>query len=618
MPSDLELIKKEGWEIFTHEGRPTVELYGQKFPIVHPFAIHGKLYRDSQNPEIKYRHLKAMHDYLWPDTDWHYWTERRFEAHCEGWKYITYAGGASTSKSHDAAKIALLFWLADPRHRAVIVASTSLASLNSRIWGYVTKFLNESVLKFTYKMMMGAPPQILYNRKDQIHGMFAVAAKQGDDDASIASWIGRHPKKGLLMVLDEATDMPPAILKAVPNLEASQEFFQLMAIGNSLSKFDLHGSLSTPAAGWKSIDPTKDSRWETTQKNGICLFFSCYESPAIHEPDEAKRLRLGKFLITKEEVTAKEKLYGAKSDAFYRFILGFWREDTADDTVISSKFLHEFNVKAKAEWSGLYPLTVVAGLDPAFSQGGDTCILRLAILGHATNGQMILDYQNQNLLFNIPISATSGISAELQIADAVIRIMNDHRCSLQNLAVDANGQGRALAEVIKLRARSLYTPLKIYSTRIGNKATKSFDVIIKTNFEMWTAVRDFIQTDQIRGLDITSVMQLTSRLIQIKGSKQVLESKKDYKNRMGSVSPTLAHSPDEADSAALALQVAMLNHGFFPGMKREINRVSGFESEKYLEFTAQARATREDHGKDGPPIADFLGEMAEIKPGSLD
>jgi len=185
---------------------------------------------------------------MWPDALWHKWTEDRFRAHCEGYKFISYAGGASTSKSFDAAKLALLFWLADPRGRSVVVASTTLESLTGRIWGYITSFISQSTLPVQYTYYSSKPPKILYERTDTIHGMFAVAAKRGDDETAIKDWIGRHPKNALLVILDEATDMPPAILGAVANLETAP-WFQLMAIGNSNSKFDFHGAVSTPKEG---------------------------------------------------------------------------------------------------------------------------------------------------------------------------------------------------------------------------------------------------------------------------------------------------------------------------------------------------------------------------------
>lgn len=612
-----ELIIKEGWKLTKDKGKDTVIAYDRKFPLVHPFSIHAKLFRESRNPNSKYMHLKSMHDYLWPDTVWHYWTERRFQEYCQGWDYMVWAGGASTAKSYDAAKLSILFWLGNPKGRAVIIASTTLESLNSRIWGYTSMLIKEMAVEVPYKYFRQPPPKILYDKDDTIHGMFAVAAKRGSDTDAISSWIGRHPKEGMMIVLDEATDMPPAILKALPNLESGVETFHCMAIGNSLSKFDMHGALSTPNAGWESINPVTDTKWETTQKNGCCLFFSCYESPAIHETDPVRKTILSRFLITQQEIEDKEKLYGKNSDSFFRFVLGFWRNDGTDETVISRQFIDDFGVFGKAEWSGMHPLSVVGGLDPAFSTGGDQCILRLAILGQTVDGQIVLDYRDEELLFRIPIIVDKQNSVEIQIADKVLEILAKYNCPLSNVCIDANGAGRGLAEVIRLRGQVLKPAIKIYTTRLGNKAVNSFDVVIKATHELWFSFRDYIQHSQIKGLDRKTVMQLTSRLVVVKGGKQQLELKQDYKNRMGGVAPSLAHSPDEADAAALALQSAIINYGFYPGQKRDVARENSFIHDKYWVFN-QLREVGNKVGaptirKESPPIASFTGELLDMK-----
>src|ERR1051326_3480849 len=204
-----ELIEREGWPLLKDSKGEYTEVYGQRYPITHPVAIHLKIYRDEKLPDLKYKHMKAAHDYLWPNLikTWSYWDERRFKTHCEDWKYISYAGGASTGKSHCAARIALLFWLADPKKRIVIVASTTLESLNSRIFGYCTNLLQNTSVPVPFKYYRGNTPKIMYDQEQSTHGIFAVSAKQGDDDKAIASWIGRHSENGILVTLDEGSDM---------------------------------------------------------------------------------------------------------------------------------------------------------------------------------------------------------------------------------------------------------------------------------------------------------------------------------------------------------------------------------------------------------------------------
>lgn len=616
----ITLLEKEGWEIGRNNGVYTVKAYGELFPLAHPFAIYGKLFRKEKNPELKFTFMHRMHDLLWPDDiiTWNAWSEKRYRTYCEGWRIISQASGASTGKSVDAAKVALIEWLSDPKGTAVIVASTTIESLSSRVYGYLTRYLKDARVPIHYNLIRSAPPKILFDRDDIIHSISAIAAAKGKDESAIANYIGRHPKRKLLLVLDEGPDLDPVILNALPNLEAGQNNFQCIVLGNSNSKFDLHGALSTPKNGWSSIDPMVDTQWETTQSRGICLYFNAYHSPAIYETNPDKKRALSKFLPTAEDIESKKQTMGERSDSFWRFVLGFWKSTSTDDTVISKEFLENFRPGDRAEWSGLHPLSVVAGLDPAFSTGGDKCILRLAILGQTTSGQIVLDYRGDELLFPIPISAHSEKSAELQIADRVIDILKQYNCEIHHLCIDANGQGRALGEVIALRARAFRPPVKIYSTRGGNQAVRSFDVVVKTNHELWFILREYLQHGQIKGLDAEAMRQFTSRLVKVKGGKQLLESKVEYKVRMSAVSSSMAHSPDEADAASLALQSAIINFGFTPGQRKDVESVTGFLHEKLWVFQQTRLVEERAKEKLGPPIADFMGDASDSKFGLPD
>lgn len=563
----VPLIKREGWDIEMIENEygirePRVVVYGRDFAVNHPFFIHGQLYLKSDNPEIRFKHLKAMHDILWPDALWHRWSEERYWAHCEGWKFITMAAGASAAKSFDAAGLAILFYWACCYENAVVVASTTLQSIESRIWGYINVRLKQAKLKLPYKPYRGKPPRILYDRDDTLHGMFAVAASRGDDEESIKNWIGRHPAYGLMVILDECTDMPPAILNAVANLETSQ-FFQMLGIGNSNSEHDLHGAMSTPLEGWDSIDPMVHDRWVTQHDSGICLYNNPYKSPAILDPDPEKRKKLGKFLITQEEIDQNKLKYGENSKSFWRFCMGFWKTGSSTETVVSEKFLNELRVRRRAEWKGDRQTVAVAGLDFAISTGGDKCVLRVANVGWDIHGDLLIDFCGDKLVHYIDINVNIKESPEAQVAKQVIELLHLHGIPLNRLAVDATGQGRAIGEVLKLTANSAVSPIKIYHTRHGDKNKDSFDVVIKTPTDMWFTMRDYMQADLVRGMDEAALQQMVTRRVEqnAKTGKSQIISKRDYKSEMNAINPAMAHSPDEADAACLCLQAAIMTAG---------------------------------------------------------
>src|SRR5688572_15828980 len=160
-----ELIQEQGWKIVTkNEGGQAVYYVKTQYEgrleflkLRHPAWLHLKIYTKHNSPEVKYQHLKLAHDILWPTHLWHEWTERRFKAHCgigaptpAGYNYISQAGGGSKAKSRDWGLIAVLFYFANPEERTVTVASTTLASLKGRVWGYLTEFVRTMSVKPKY------------------------------------------------------------------------------------------------------------------------------------------------------------------------------------------------------------------------------------------------------------------------------------------------------------------------------------------------------------------------------------------------------------------------------------------------------------------------------------
>lgn len=630
----LSLAKKEGWEIEKKinpgmdEPRYRIWANNQKYDLCHPVQVHLHQYRTGVEVFSKFLHMKAAHDYLWPDyiETWNEWEERRFLAHCEGYAQISLAAGASAGKSLDVAKIALLFWLSNPKRNACIIASTTLESLESRIWGYVAKLASSIQLNMPLKILRAKPPKIVHpSSTDKIHGMFAIAIRQGEDAQVLSTLIGRHPEKGLMVILDESTDMNPAITSALPNLEQGNEFFQLWAIGNSNSRNDLHGAISTPANGWDSIDPMRDSIWKTTHKNGVCLYFNPYDSPAIKEVDLIKREKLGKFLIRADQIEEKKFEYGDTSDAYFRFVLGYWKTHSLDNTIASEQFLEEHQVLNTAEWAGFYPLRVVAGLDPAFQHGGQGCLLRLGIIGQTTDGKIRLDFRNEELIFRIDTRPDVDISGEMQLARNVVSKLREFSCPVSMLALDATGVGRALGDLILLTSKESEGPIKIISVNMKEgKQGKQTDplLFVKSPTELWMTFKKFVQEDQIRGLDPITTQQIINRLVILKNNRPMLETKHEFKARMTAIDPKLARSPDEADAAMLVIQAAMIRLGFQPGQRQTIPNqfVDSFWAQKAFAFAQEKRLEQAREQKNGNRprlVPNFSGSLEDVPKISL-
>jgi len=269
-----------------------VEAYGRLWPYQSDITIHLNSYRMGLTKEEgglgPARHLVEAYMLLWPHRvkGINEWFVRTFKTLVEGperdEKVITLAGGAGVAKSATIAYYALLWWWTNPTERTVIVASTTISALKKRIWAYMT----EGVLKCAYDMPgeinTSQAPCIYYQRQDPKHRIHGVALKPGEAEKTIADIIGIHPDEGLLFIVDEATDVAPAVLDVITNLDESDKgkFFQMIMIGNSNSRFDPHGRASEPMEGWEAVDPDIDESWKT-KIGGRCLYFDCYRSPAI-------------------------------------------------------------------------------------------------------------------------------------------------------------------------------------------------------------------------------------------------------------------------------------------------------------------------------------------------
>lgn len=602
-----QLIQSQGWKIIPKEEKNGKISYSVQTPyeddigllkLRHPAFLHLEIYAKHNLPEVKFQHMKLAHDLFWPLELWHEWTERRFKGHCGCgsevgyYNFISQAGGASKAKSYDWAKIAVLFFFANPLERNVTVASTTLASLKGRVWGYLTRFVQTMAIQPEYNYKSSPNPQILpvvpehllkakgrgKITDNTLHGMFAVTAKLGDDDQAVATWIGKHPDDKLLVILDEGTDMPMSIINTFPNLNSHPKKFQLCIIGNSKSTQDMHGCLSTPRNGWDSISVDLDE-WRTVQLNGICQYFNPYRCPAIMHPDPLMRERLSEFLVSYDSLKAKELEYGTDSENFYRMVLGFWKSRSSEMTTVSEKFLKERSPTKSIQWSGYYPIQRVAGFDFAISQDGDNPMIRIANVGHDQDSGMKIDFGYASSLFKLNILAMSHESLEAQLARQVVDVLILYKIPLHFLAIDVTGQGRAIGEVIvrenEKRGFPLGrgVPMKIYSMSQHNKTKRkesAWDLIPMSTQELWDDMRTYIDKDSVRGLDPITIYQMTNRQIVKKGDKSFLESKKDYKRRMSALGN--AHSPDEADATALCVQVVKQRLNIMPGDKKPIPR----------------------------------------------
>lgn len=516
-----------------------------------------------------YGHLHRAHDLIWPylRSTYHEWTRDRFKTFCENYKVISLAGGSGTAKSADAARYALLWWWANPENRAVLVFSTTINALLKRIWSYITEYFYKAQGQMPGIVSNSPPPKILFSKKDTKHGIHGAALKEGKGERTLADLIGIHPNEGLLCLVDEATDVVPAIEDARVNWDSGGVNFQMVVIGNSKSKLDVHGKLSKPKAGWKSINPDHDEKWET--EHGVCLFSDCYKSPAILHPDHPQL----RFLITKEKIQAEANRLGVNHPQFWRFVRGFWPPEDITKTVLTISMIETHHAQARAKWLGTEKVTVAA-LDPAYTSDGDECILRFADVGMTTAGHYAIDFGGSKNIIPLNLDSRSKEPMTYQIVRLAKAECEKRGVRPEHFGMDCWGFGAGVSDVLE----KIWSPEIIRTSAIGmpsdmfvdvDRQTRASEIYDRRVTELWFMVREFMLAGQIFGLDDETCEEFCSREYDDSKRKYRLETKDEYKKRLGKGDgPT--GSPDRADAAAIIIEVVRVAFGLTPG-KREIS-----------------------------------------------
>lgn len=582
--ANQKIFKPEAPQTFplvdTPEGKK-VSAFGLLWPYQSDISIHLNAFRMGLTREQgglgPFNHFLSAYCELWP---WRAkginpWFVKRIKTFIyapeRNERIISLASGGGCAKSADVAYYAMCWWWANPTERSVIVGSTTLSALKKRIWHYMTEAVNKAAYHMPGDINSSQAPSIHYSKNDLKHRIHGVALKPGESEKTISDIIGIHPDEGLLFIVDEATDVAPAVLDVQTNLDESDKgkFFQMILMGNSSSRFDPHGRASEPEEGWESVDPDIDEEWKT-KLGGRCLYFDCYKSPAVIGKEKYRHNY--SFLINQKKIDSEAKRLGEDSPAFWRFVRGFWPPEDTSKTVLTLTMVDRHNANRPARWSGTWQVQL-AGLDPAFTSEGDECILRFATLGLMDNGVVGLDFGGPENVVSLALDARSPEPATYQVIRQARDICIARGVEPENFGMDTWGFGAGAGDVIEKewspeihKIVGIGKPSDDFTD--GEMLQKASEVYDRRITELWFAMRTFVQSGQIRGLDKSTIEEFCSRTYEWRGRKIVLEGKRDYKKRMGrSENPT--GSPDKADAAVIIVEVAK-RHGFTPGA-REIN-----------------------------------------------
>lgn len=462
----------------------------------------------------------------------------------------------NSAKTRNIVGWACTWWMAAPLDSSVLLCSTTAKALRKRGWAEVQRYFSsipERPGNFVDSRMLWQS-----KKGDDKHAISGIAVEEGQMLKVADNIKGWHTRRQMV-IIDEATAVPPAIFEACSNLYGTPQEFILVMIGNPRARLDEFGKFSEPVGGWDSVS-VDDEEWETTPKldgvNGICIRFDAEKSPNILNPLPDGKL-ISKYLPTKERVERSKKNAGSENTpSYWSNERGFWAPEGLSKNVFSETRFIAGRAYDKHKFTG-NNFSIIAALDPART-GGDKAKLRFGALGEIEGGQWGLESMPPIL---IPVNARSSNPIDYQVVEQVRRECENvnyrgekYACPPENFGVDDSGGGADLGDIFQRTwsakiMRVLFggppseDPCSHEDVRPANKVYKT-----KRAF-MYFRASDMVDAKQIAGMDSETARELCS--LTFNDDKPLINmiSKVDYKKAYGK-------SPDDSDSFIILCEVA--------------------------------------------------------------
>jgi hypothetical protein len=442
-------------------------------------------------------------------------------------------------------------FLAKPMATSVVLTSTTLPSLRTRIWNEIMNFYNKSP-HINFSQVFGfnvvdSKTQIQCKKGDDKYAIRGVAVDSGDIEQAIGKIQGVHPER-MIMVVDEAAQTQPAIFTARANLQVGTKLYRFVAIANASDPFDSHGKFCEPKNGWSSIN-VNDESWETT--TGICIHFDGTKSPNV----KAGTQKYPK-LFSQEDLDRIKKNFGEDSMEWWMYGRGYWAPSGTRDTVLDAAMIFESEANKAPIWEGS-EVKILASLDPAFTTGGDRCILRFGKVSNFRDGNIGMELQET---VNIQLQERKDYPINYQIADRVINECTTRNVKPEDFILDATSAS-GLVDIISQRWSSAINKVQFGAAATEDPVSMNDDregkrVYSNRVTQLWFNFQNLIMSGRIRGLDDATSKELCTRKYVLKNEKKMIEPKKDMKLRTGGI------SPDLGDAAVLLGDLFLKQNGF--------------------------------------------------------
>lgn len=510
------------------------------------------------------------------------WTEEHFHdwvmaADVPGHGAVTWGCG-SCGKSNDYGLLMLLDWITDPFDTVIRLGSTDKQSLKSRSWNAVVTYL--AALRHN-KLGLAVPGKfsksgyaILNDGDDdspesvgEKAGIVGVAVNDSEDSGKLQ---GAHLPYVRLIIDELATiSHHDNIRKAMQNLRIGAIDFRFYALANPASWDDESCQYCIPPGGTSSVDV--DTGMWTSTRGYLVRHHDGLKCITVTDPSKVQEFP---FLITKDVVAQNLADCDGNDDAplYWQMVRGFPVTSRASAPVVLDPVVaSQQRVTERTDGSGAV-FGVAAGIDPAWTEGGDGAVRTRCVIRSDMFGRPYLDFTDG--LLRLPIKASDPRPPVQQMMDVIIDEMRKPgEASFHNTAVDASAN-QGLADdlliyagadclAVNNAARASDVPMRARDPRPAK------EVVYDRGTEAWCVLADFCKAGMVRGLPLEALRALTTRRFAMKAGGSVmsplrLEPKKDFKLRF-------RKSPDEADACALTAlavkeRLGVVPFGSFPAV----------------------------------------------------
>lgn len=492
----------------------------------------------------------------WPWFEQNDWTDKIWEA-IEKYDRLCIMGHGSASKTFTASVWFLLDWIANAHETALILTSSTIASMDRRIWAdFKTLWTKSKVDLTTVGQILDAKRMIRQSIMEGKAAVHAVAAESDDAETKIQ---GIHLPR-TRVIFDEA-DNPysSSIWPALTNLGTSGHL-KVVALANPVDRNSEFGFHCEPVDGYDTVSPDRDYEWEGKLGWHI-LRLDGLESPNIKlGHDKYSYLLSNKSLIQ----TRDDK--GTQSPEWWTMIRAFYPPDGTVNNIFPGGLIGKCN-KAIL-WYGT--TTPIGFCDPAF-EGGDNCMLYLGKLGRVAEKpeRTAVEVEQVIKIKRRDMEKTLGFD----FADQIVAHLTNHKVLPKYFGIDTTGTQGPFADIIEEKlGKGLQRVLfgnSASTRRVTNEDTVTADQLYK-NFvtELWYVAREWCRFGLVyipkvpRELRIqleSRHYKLTGRSLKTHREMIQAEPKTDMKSRgLG--------SPDDGDAFCGLIHVARLHSsGFTPG-----------------------------------------------------